>query len=435
MSAPLLNTGQQQAADSFLEFLFSPEKEFNLRGAGGVGKTFLMGAMLKHIIPEYKKQCKLVGITPKYEEVFMTATTNKAAEALSQATGINASTIHNYLRLVVHNNYKTGKTEIKPRRDWVARRGVILFIDECSMIDSSLYYYLMKTMKEDCKIVYVGDHRQCQPVMERSSPIYLNPMPSVELTQNVRSAGQPLLWDLANQLRQTVSDGVFRDITSIPGIIDHFNDEEMSRDLDQRFKSQNMDDRILCFTNERVKDYNGYIRNLRKLPDEVNKGDELIVGTAFEAENLVLPVETQVSVSHVSESFEFQIPDTEDTLMCRTVSLNKKMPSGQSYHLAGAKIAEKDADRRALIKKYQKAKDWGPYFYMSSSFLDLRPHEAATVYKAQGSTYKTVIVDLQDIGSCHDPKQTAHMLYVALSRASDRIILFGHLPPKYGKVI
>ena len=38
-----LNAEQQAAADGFFAFLFNDEKEINLRGPGGVGKTYLMG--------------------------------------------------------------------------------------------------------------------------------------------------------------------------------------------------------------------------------------------------------------------------------------------------------------------------------------------------------------------------------------------------------
>ena len=38
-----LNPGQQAAADGFFEFLMSKERYMILSGAGGYGKTFLMG--------------------------------------------------------------------------------------------------------------------------------------------------------------------------------------------------------------------------------------------------------------------------------------------------------------------------------------------------------------------------------------------------------
>ena len=44
----------------------------------------------------------------------------------------------------------------------------------------------------------------------------------------------------------------------------------------------------------------------------------------------------------------------------------------------------------------------------------------------------TVFIDLDNIGSCNNPDQVARMLYVAISRARNRIFLFGKLPAKYG---
>ena len=54
------------------------------------------------------------------------------------------------------------------------------------------------------------------------------------------------------------------------------------------------------------------------------------------------------------------------------------------------------------------------------------------MHKSQGSTYDTVFIDLENIGSCRNPDQVARMLYVAVSRARNRIFLFGKLPTKYG---
>jgi len=83
----------------------------------------------------------------------------------------------------------------------------------------------------------------------------------------------------------------------------------------------------------------------------------------------------------------------------------------------------------AIIAKPQNS--WGKYFNMKNSFADLRATHACTVYKAQGSTYNTVYINLTDIGKCHQPAVTARMLHVAVTRAANKVVLYGELPAKY----
>lgn len=86
----------------------------------------------------------------------------------------------------------------------------------------------------------------------------------------------------------------------------------------------------------------------------------------------------------------------------------------------------------ALIKFYQKDKNWNRYFHLKNTYPDLRPRDAATVHKAQGSTYDTVFVDLSNLSTCHNPVMVARLLYVAFTRARTRVVLYGELAAKYG---
>ena len=85
-----------------------------------------------------------------------------------------------------------------------------------------------------------------------------------------------------------------------------------------------------------------------------------------------------------------------------------------------------------LIKYFTKNKNWERYFFMKRSFPDLRPRDAATVHKAQGSSYITAFVDLGNLSTCRDPNLAARLLYVAFTRARTRVVLYGELAPKFG---
>jgi hypothetical protein len=89
------------------------------------------------------------------------------------------------------------------------------------------------------------------------------------------------------------------------------------------------------------------------------------------------------------------------------------------------------AHYKAVLKYLAGLKDWPNYFFLKNHFPDLRPRDASTVYKAQGSTFETVYIDLQNIGTSNVANQVARMLYVAVSRARSQVFMYGRLPAKY----
>jgi exodeoxyribonuclease-5 len=89
----------------------------------------------------------------------------------------------------------------------------------------------------------------------------------------------------------------------------------------------------------------------------------------------------------------------------------------------------------ALLRYYQNLKNWNRYFHLKNTFPDLRPRDAATVHKAQGSTYESVFIDVGNLSTCHLPNVVSRLLYVGFTRAKNRVILYGELNRKYGGVL
>ena len=269
-----LNEGQQAAADGFFQFLFDKGNELIISGPGGVGKTFLMGFLIDEIMPRYQQTCRMMGITSEYNDVIMTATTNKAADVLAQATGRPAQTIHSFLNLKVTDDYTTGKSKLTKTRNWKIHENMIIFVDEASMID----YPLLEMIREGthkCKIVFVGDHCQLAPVMEPISPIYRSNLPFYELTQPMRNSNQPALMEVCQQLRNTVETGKFHPIMIRPGVIDHLNGDQMEQEVFDYF-AESSNSRILAYTNQQVVAYNDHIREIRQLVSSYTLGERLI---------------------------------------------------------------------------------------------------------------------------------------------------------------
>lgn len=428
-----LNQGQSDAADAFAQFLFSPDPFFAISGPAGTGKTFLMNFLSNKGLQAYFDACKLTTQDPKFSSTVFTATTNKAAEVLEQSIGQPVQTIHSFLGLKVKENWKTGKTSIEKTSNWRLRKGIVVFIDECSMIDTELFKILLETFEES-KIVFVGDDRQMAPINEDLSPVFAEVSLAnfCALFEPVRNAGQPALMALCDQLRNTVQTGVFEPIAHVPGVVEYLNDAEMEAELSSTFTDLDPSARVLCYTNEQVNLFNEHIReDVRGLSDPISPGDVFVVAQAYQRGKIAFSVERELTVemvgatqrdnshahilgSHVIEFVEVSFVGfgNEDDVITFPVCTNRGVLNFALKHYAGKKA-------------------WRDYFDLKAQYLDIRDKAACTVYKSQGSTYDTVFIDLANIGESFNAQQVARMLYVGVSRARSRVCFYGTLPPRY----
>lgn len=434
--ASALNQGQRDAADAFFQFLFTDEKEFNISGPGGVGKTFLMGYLIDEILPRYTETCRLMGLDPLYSEVVMCATTNKAAQALSDATGRPTTTIQKFLGLKVVDDHTTGESKLSKSNSWTVHEHTIIFIDEASMTDTKLDGFIDEgTCK--CKIVWVGDHCQLAPVKEAISPIYKRSMPFYELTEPMRTT-IPELHALNAQLRHTVETGEFLPIQIVPGIIDHLTDEQMQDELAKTFAQQNHDDRILAYTNNRVVAYNDHIRfDVRGLSAEFEPGELLVNTQALHLPRRLLSIEEEVTIIEQDRHTDFIDLGDGIRLEIRKTTIE----TGLGERFTDVKVPV-DRDHFERTKKWFAKQGkanvpgaWSDFYHLKNFYPDLRQRDAATAHKAQGSTYRTVYIDLSDISTCHIAHMAARLLYVAVSRAKLRVAFYGDLAAKYGSLI
>ena len=429
-----LNEGQAAAADKFFSFLLGPDPEFIISGPGGVGKTHLMSYLIDQIMPRYYAACKLLDVPIEYDEVDMTATTNKAAEVLAVATQRPTSTIHSYLGLKVKDDFKTGQSTLTETTNWRVRDRTILFIDEASMIDGQLLHYIRSGMHK-CKVIYVGDHCQLAPVMEAISPVYRDEKPFVQLLQPMRNNNQPALMNVCAQLRETVETSIFNPIKIVPGVIDLLDDAQMQVEIANHFMVQTLDTRILAYTNGRVMQYNDHIRDMRQLPTEYTVGEFLVNNSAIQMKQRMLTVEEEFTIIGQDKTV-IDVPIEDGvTMKVRGYTLESRI--GETFE--NVLIPCDRPHFEALLRYYKSVgkarKSWHQYYALKNKYPDLRQRDAATVHKSQGSTYESVFIDLTNISTCHQPNAVARMLYVAFTRPRTRIFLYGELAQKYGGLI
>jgi len=90
---------------------------------------------------------------------------------------------------------------------------------------------------------------------------------------------------------------------------------------------------------------------------------------------------------------------------------------------------------KALLKYLSSNKNWKTFFMVKNGIIDLRQRDASTVHKAQGSTYDTVFLDIADLTSCNAKSMVARMLYVAVSRARHRLVIYGDPRQDYNQIL
>ena len=110
--------------------------------------------------PGTGKTTTTMGIISAYQmagcRILLAAPTGRAAKRMSEATGMEAKTIHRLLEFKPPEGYQ--KNEDKPLD------GDVLILDECSMVDVILMYNLLKAVPEHMSLILVGDTDQLPSV-------------------------------------------------------------------------------------------------------------------------------------------------------------------------------------------------------------------------------------------------------------------------------
>lgn len=423
----MLNKDQQAIAEEFRDFLFSDDKEFLIDASAGYGKSYLMKHLATVSFKEYLEGCKAINVEPKYRDIALTATTNKAAESLETATGMDTSTIQSLFGLIVRPDFEKGTTELKKSNKTSVICNTVIFIDECSMVDSKLLEFINE-LTHECKIIYVGDKYQLTPVKSGLSPVYSKHLKEHTLTIPMRNANHQELIDLCNQLKETVITEEFKPIKLYKGIIDLYDNDLIAQAYKQEFVDKNGNEaRSLTYTNKQAVTYNNYIKNLRGQTEVYNDGDYYIANSVCCLGNKTIHVEDEVYIERVfKRGIQRSLAEGYPP-----VSLTEALVKWHGIELHVA-LPESYMQIKALLKMLSKDKKWYQYFAIKEGYLDLRPRDACTIHKAQGSTLETVFIDANDLSTCTQSGVTARLLYVACSRAKSHIIFYGDLKRKYG---
>lgn len=416
-----LNQDQQQAKTDIINFLAGPDKCFVLTGSAGTGKTATISQVMQEI-NRYELQQAInnnadLTCTPWY----ITATTNKAKQALQLGMpNKNIHTIHSLLTLGIYKGNLVSRGEAK-----VAPTQGIVVIDECSYVDYKLLDYINSKLHDQIKIIYVGDKNQLTPVKLDHTPVFNNGFPIAELTTPVRQQSAPLIAAYCEQLKQYIQTNDSKlDIPSyvVSSEIVSLTDEEFKAKVDDVFiynKGSTLHNRVLAYDNSTVINHNTHLFALAKGRTELVPGD--VVNNNSYVKNIKTDEEVIIIQKANYTSSIANCDGTIFTVQGLTVQADLYVPDNPKVALATIEqVIETDL---AVYPQVGALKNEANKLF--EMFADLRPLYASTVHKAQGSTFENVYIDLNSFRHCRDKIQKARLLYVAFSRASKQVFLTG----------
>lgn len=163
-----------------------------LTGGPGTGKT----TTTQGIIEAFKA---------KGLEIVLAAPTGRAAKRISEATGMEAKTIHRLLEYKPPEGYQ--RNEDNPVL------GDVLIVDECSMIDIILMNALLKAIPVTMRLILVGDIDQLPSVGAGNvlrDIIDSDVIPVIQLTKIFRQAQSSRIITNAHKINK----GIFPDISN-----------------------------------------------------------------------------------------------------------------------------------------------------------------------------------------------------------------------------
>lgn len=269
-----LTKDQARAYKGLMEFINAPYNENDYKraviGAAGVGKTYLLKAIIKN--------CNYA-----YSQIGLSAPSHKACRVLRDnliGLGCKVNTVQSDFGLRLNFNvedFDINNPPFDPKGNIKIDSYSLYIIDEASMINKGLLKFIEKYTRENkCKIIYVGDDHQLAPVGENTSEAFKY-VKSYKLKQIVRQEEDNPIRPLLEMLRKDIDNRTYNFLNFIikhpEGFDKDFtkgykvlNSQEFSDEVYKQFNDEaitrNTDFvRIIAYTNKAVGAWNKIVRN------------------------------------------------------------------------------------------------------------------------------------------------------------------------------
>ena len=356
-----------------------------ITGGPGTGKTTIINGILSL----YKMVYKLTdsGLTNK---VALIAPTGRASKRMSETTNFGASTIHRYLKWNKENN-TFGINEFNKTNH------ELVIIDETSMIDTILFDSLLKGLKRNVKIVFVGDEYQLPSV---SPGLILNDLIESNKFKHVR---------LNNIYRQSNN-------SYIPILAQEIKNKELSEYLDKKddynFIECNTRDikRIVLDIAKKSLDKGLSDNNIQVLAP-MYKGEIGIDNLNINLQNIFNPHDDKLN-EVVIGTITYRV---NDKVLNLVNDVDKGIYNGDIGYIYDIDINSKSDFIRVNF-------DNNIVSFKRDELGSIKHAYAISVHKAQGSEFDHVIIP---ISKTYSKMLYNKLIYTGISRAKKSLIIIG----------
>lgn len=346
-----------------------------LTGGPGTGKT----TTTQGIIAAYRS----FGL-----KILLAAPTGRAAKRMTEATGLEAKTIHRLLECKPPEGYQ--KNEDNPLD------GDVLIIDECSMIDMILMNALLKAIPEGMRLILVGDIDQLPSVGAGNvlrDIIDSGVFPVVRLTRIFRQAQSSRIIMNAH----AINEGKFPDISNGKNTDFFYIEKEDPEEAVQE---------IVRLVKNNLPRYYKTPWNHIQVLTPMQKG---IVGAA----NLNLALQEALNPQGDGLRRGGYLFRTEDKVMQIRNNYEKEIFNGDI-----GTVESVDLQERTLKVNF----DQHIIEYEASELDELVHAYATTIHKAQGSEYPIVVMPVL---MNHYVMLQRNLIYTGITRAKKVLVIVG----------
>lgn len=457
-----LTKDQEDALLSIDNFVRGDEgTAFLLEGGAGVGKTFLLGEILKRYDNGVRSVAapthKAMNVLRRKLDAFGVAWTLGFDSYTYNGTDVITGTTAQLLgiRPVITDDQttevkfgKTGKgilSKVMPS---------LLVIDEVSMLGKIDFMALRETLNAaGSKLLAVGDAGQLPPVKQEAVP-FEKFKHRASLRQIVRQAEGSTITALAWAIRDGKDWTSIRggDIKDVPRLGEAFIERcergafcEGTSFRDPALKWKKEEDRpvFIAYTNKRVNAVQEHA--CRKLYGHGRlsfEPGELVLSESnlYRAKTLLCANQDELIVDSFMEDqrdpvcgipvvFHHHTDPRKGRITAHYLSPEEHKDPAHPYNVEFDKRKALAENLQAEMKRASGyAKDdlntrrkraWASFFeWKDSTVISFRHPFSITSHKSQGSTYRTVFADVADLG-----RFSTHALYVAVTRPREELVL------------